>query len=175
MIIVSDGSFFPDYQVGACAWILATPDGDEWIETGGLVQGLPEDQSAYRSELAGQVGAVSFIDAIDINVQNNTTLTTSCDGISARRQVGKVPDQIRCSTQHVDLVSTMVDFWHLLQFDPHTEHVYGHRDDTSDYLTVPEHLHCRMDLLAKSIALLQHIEGPVDPFPFIAVIEVLAP
>ena len=110
-IIVSDGSFFPDYQVGACAWILATPDGDEWIEAGGLVPGPPEDQtSAYRSELAGQVGAVSFIDAIDINVQDNTTLTTSCDGISALRQVGKVPDRIRCSTKHVNLVSTLADF-----------------------------------------------------------------
>ena len=96
---------------------MATPDGDEWIEAGGLVPGPPEDQtSAYRSELAGQVGAaVSFIVAIDINVQDNTTLTTSCDGISALlRQVGKVPDRIHCSTKHVDLVSALADFWHLV-------------------------------------------------------------
>ena len=61
----SDGSYFlADYQVGACAWILATPDGKEWIEGGGLVPGSPEDQSAYRRKLAGQVGAVSFVDSI---------------------------------------------------------------------------------------------------------------
>ena len=164
-IIVSDGSYFPDYQVGACAWILATPDGNEWIEGGGLVPGPPEDQSAYRSELAGQLGAVSFLDAIDITVQDKTTMTTSCDGISALRQVGKVPDRIRCSTKHVDLVSALADFWHLLKFDPHTEHVYGHRDETSDNLTVPERLNCRMDLLAKSIAL-AYIEGPRRPISF---------
>ena len=73
--------------------------------------------------------------------------------------MGKAPDRIRCSTKHVDLVSTLADFWHLLQFSPTTEHVYGHRDESSDNLTVPERLNCRMDSLAKSIAL-QYIEGP---------------
>ena len=129
---------------------MATPDGQEWIEGDGLVPGPPEDQSAYRNELAGQLGAVSFLDAIDIAVQANTTMTTSCDGISALRQVGKAPDRICCSTKHVDLVSALADFWHLLQFTPHTEHVYGHRDETSANLTVAERLNCRMDLLAKA-------------------------
>ena len=31
-ITVSDGSFFPHSQVGACAWILSTPDSKEWVE-----------------------------------------------------------------------------------------------------------------------------------------------
>ena len=77
--------------------------------------------------------------------------------------MGKSPDghRIRCSTQHVDLVSTLADFWHILKFSPTTEHVYGHhRDESSDNLTVPERLNCRMDSLAKSIALQQYIEGP---------------
>ena len=29
---VSDGSYFPIEEVGSCGWIIATPDGSEWIE-----------------------------------------------------------------------------------------------------------------------------------------------
>ena len=103
-IQVSDGSFYlADYQVGACAWILATPGGQEWIEGRGLVPNSPEEQSAYRSELAGQVGAVSFVDLIDIEA-------SYCDSLSALNQVGKKPDNIRCRTKHVNLVSILCDF-----------------------------------------------------------------
>ena len=48
-LAVSDGSFYPIQQVGACAWIIASSDGTEWISGGGLIPG-PE-QSSYRSEL----------------------------------------------------------------------------------------------------------------------------
>ena len=78
------------------------------------------------------MGEVSFVDAIAIDVQENTTLTTSCDGLSALKQVGRTPDSIRwCSKKHVDLVSTLADFWNRLQFTPVTEHVYGHRDESN--------------------------------------------
>ena len=158
-IQVSDGSYFLDYQVGACAWILATPDGEEWIEGGGLVPGSPEDQSAYRSELAGQVGAVSFVDSIDLAVQEGTQLTTYCDRISALKQVGKHPDTISCKTKHVNLVSILTKFWYGFKFRPLAEHVYGHRDESSHNPTIPEQLNCRMDQLAKWITL-RFIEGP---------------
>ena len=37
-IAVSDGSYFPDEDVGACAsWIIATPIGSEWITSVGLM------------------------------------------------------------------------------------------------------------------------------------------
>ena len=85
-IQVSDGSYFPDYQVGACAWILATTDGEEWIEGGGLVPGSPDDQSAHRSELAGQVGAVSFVDSIDLAVQQEGTQLTTYSWAFCRPQ-----------------------------------------------------------------------------------------
>ena len=52
-LAVSDGSYFPLHKVGACAWVIATPDGSQWISGGGLVPGTKEDQSLYSSELAG--------------------------------------------------------------------------------------------------------------------------
>lgn len=37
VIAVSDGSYYPRYNVGACAWVITLSDGDEWIEGGGMV------------------------------------------------------------------------------------------------------------------------------------------
>ena len=51
VIAVSDGSYYPRYEVGACAWVIASSDGEEWIEGGGGVPGVPKDQNSYRSEL----------------------------------------------------------------------------------------------------------------------------
>ena len=53
---VSDGSYFPHEQIGSCAWILSSSDGSEWIEGGGIIPGPKQEQSSYRSELAGQTG-----------------------------------------------------------------------------------------------------------------------
>ena len=104
------------------------------------------------------VGAVAFVIKAGNQYPSSgtTNITTSCDGILALRQVGKLLDHIRCSTQRVDLVSsTLADFWNILKFNPTTtEHVYGHhRDKSNDDLTVLERLNCRMDSLAKSITL----------------------
>ena len=38
-LAVSDGSFFPLTNTGSCAWIIATPDGQKWIHSGGILSG----------------------------------------------------------------------------------------------------------------------------------------
>ena len=58
---VSDGSYFPTSQTGACSWILATRDGSEWLKGGGIVPGCKEDQDPYRSDLGGQVEFVEVV------------------------------------------------------------------------------------------------------------------
>jgi hypothetical protein len=63
---VSDGSYYPTYQTGVCAWILATRDVSEWIKGGGIIPGCKDDQDPYRSELGGQVGLAVFISTIDL-------------------------------------------------------------------------------------------------------------
>ena len=51
--------------VGDCASTISSPDADEWIESGGIAPfGDTQDQSAYRSKLAGQVKIASFLDAL---------------------------------------------------------------------------------------------------------------
>ena len=38
-LAVSDRSFFPNSQVGACSWIISSPGGMEWIKGGGIIPG----------------------------------------------------------------------------------------------------------------------------------------
>ena len=61
---VSDGSFYPVTRTRACAWITPTPDGEEWIQSSGLVPGEVEEQDPYRSELGGQLGLAAFVSSI---------------------------------------------------------------------------------------------------------------
>ena len=88
-IAVSDGSFFPDSQTGgACGWIITTPDNaDEWVQGGGLIPGDPEVQSAYHSELGGQLGISAFVESLllDLPVGTKLPLLSACDSISALR------------------------------------------------------------------------------------------
>ena len=65
-LAVSHGSFFPDSRIGSCAWILSSADGTEWISGGGVVPGQPNIQSAYRSELAGQLGIAAVLNGVHL-------------------------------------------------------------------------------------------------------------
>ena len=85
---VSDGSYFPTSQTGSCAWIISTPNGQEYIQGGGLIPGEGKDQDPYRSELGGQLGLTSFVTGIHLPPSCTPFITTACDGLSALNQVG---------------------------------------------------------------------------------------
>ena len=36
-LAVSDGSYYPNEEVGACAWTISTPDGKERVQGGGVI------------------------------------------------------------------------------------------------------------------------------------------
>ena len=150
-IAVSDGSYFEEYDIGACGWIIATPDGEEWIEGGGLV---PDASDSYRCELAGQVGIASFLESIIIdNPNGRPQVTVSCDGLSALNRTGLSLDALRASGKHMDLVSILSTLWDKIPFTIAREHVYGHQDEQEDrVLTILESLNCKMDEKAKMIA-----------------------
>jgi hypothetical protein len=153
-IAVSDGSYFPIEDVGACAWIISTPDGSQWISGGGPT---PEGIDSYRTELAGQVGIASCLEGIVSSspIYHSPHIIISCDGISALQKTGLDPDKIRPKSTHVDLVAILSSLWNKLPFTPIKQHVYGHQDDSNRPLTVAEILNCRMDEKAKHIAQLQ--------------------
>ena len=52
-LAASDGSFFPSHHIGACGWIVSTPDLSEWIRGGCIIPGILDLHSTYRAELGG--------------------------------------------------------------------------------------------------------------------------
>jgi hypothetical protein len=153
-LMVSDGSYYPHEEVGACAWKIFTPCLTQWIQAGGLVPGPRSQQSAYRSEVAGQTGLALFLQAIRLPPDITPTITTSCDGISALEKAQIRSDQIRQSFKHVDLLSIAAIAWETSQFSVTTKHVRGHQDNLNRPLTNLEQVNCEMDTAAKQIALL---------------------
>ena len=152
---VSDGSFFPDSRTGAAAWIVATPDGLEWIQGGGIIPGSPEDQDPYRSELGGQLGLAAFCSGFLLPTIDKPTLTVACDGKSALSKVFSGRAKLKARHKHIDLISVINELWEDAPFNIVKEHVYGHQDILGRILTQLEELNCRVDVLAKEIALHQ--------------------
>ena len=76
-IAVRDGSFFKEYDIGACRWTVAvaTSDAEEWIKGGGLV---PDASDSYRTELAGQLGIASFLKRSIIRMDRRWRISTKC-------------------------------------------------------------------------------------------------
>lgn len=91
VIAVSDGSYYQLYEVGVCAWLIATPDGTEWIEGGRIVAGVPQEHNSYRSELVGQLGIATFFDALILPV-SSCHIFTVYDGLAALNTVGTGPE-----------------------------------------------------------------------------------
>ena len=149
---VSDGSFYPEHNVGACSWILATPDGSEYVSGGGIIPGDPLEQNAYRSELGGQLGLAAFISAIQFPIIINPSITIACDGKAALDKVNIAKKAIHCKDKQADFLSIISDLWLNSCFTINKTHVYGHQDDTGRRLTRLEILNCQMDARAKQIA-----------------------
>ena len=162
---VSDGSYYPTYQTGACAWILATRDGSEWIKGGGIIPGCKDDQDPYRSELGGQVGLAAFISAIDLPTGVTPNITIACDGLAALNRVHIESNIIKANMTNVDLISIISEIWDDSQFTITKQHVYGHQDKLGRPLSQLETLNCIVDDFAKEIATKQ-IDGLLPDLKF---------
>ena len=149
---VSDGSYFPFEKLGSCAWILATPDGSEFIKGGGLIPGPSNSQSSYRSELGGQLGLASFVSNIILPATVSTKVTVACDGLGALQQVDDNTMFASTKRKDFDLISPIKCLWHASTIAPSTKHVKGHQDSSASTLSPLEELNCLMDHDAKDIA-----------------------
>ena len=157
-VAVSDGSYYPDTQIGSCGWIIASTNGGEWIQGGGIIPGDKKDQCSHRSELGGQVGIASFLHSLLLPPSTNpplTHITTICDGLSALNQVGLPTHFIKVKHKHADLVSLITSLWEHSGYSHTKEHIKAHQDDFYGPLTLKASLNCKMDGLAKYIAMAQ--------------------
>ena len=153
---VSDGSFHPKYRTGSMAWCLATTDGTILMEGGGLIPGEFFTHCSYRSEAGGILGIITVVGILEkllVATPAPYPLIIACDGESAlyRSLVGG-REKLNSSAKHCDLLSRIHDRKDVLRASITPTHVYGHRDDYSENLTILEKLNIRMDRLAKRIA-----------------------
>ena len=63
-LAVSDGSYYPHYNLGGCGWIVSTPDMSEWFQGGCIIPGNRSMHSAYCTELSGLVGLSFFFSSL---------------------------------------------------------------------------------------------------------------
>ena len=103
-MVVNGNLYSPLQEARACAWVIDTPDSNEWAEGGGAITGLPSDQNRYRSNLGGQLGITSFVVSVNFST-GNYVLKTVCDDLSALNRVGIKHKYIRCSSKHFHMLS----------------------------------------------------------------------
>jgi hypothetical protein len=77
--VVSDGSFHPFTRCGTAAWILEGRTTKLQITGKVITPGQAADQSAYRSELAGLLAALTVINALASFHNISSALSIYCD------------------------------------------------------------------------------------------------
>ena len=97
------------------------------------------------------------------------SIIIACDGKSVLSKVNIGRENLQCKLKHIDLISIINNIWESSSFSIVKTHVYGHRDTAAQPLTPLETLNCRMDLLAKRIAI-QYIHHNQHPPPILPTI-----
>ena len=125
---VSDGSFKD--ALGTAAFVLEGPiEEQHWIIGTNRVPGIAEDQSAYRSELAGIYAIACTVE--DLCEHHNITrgaVTIACDGESALYKSMDEQHRIKSKHKHFDLIMAIKSKLKTSPITWHWRHVHGHQD-----------------------------------------------
>ena len=148
-VAISDGSFKDEF--GTASWIVQGEDEFGSLEGSLVTPGNPEDQSAYRSELAGLYGIAAIVNLLcQYHKITEGSITIGCDGLQALLHGTSTVDFIPTKMAQFDLVGATRT---MLQRSPVkwiAEHVLGHQDDdTSANLDRKAMLNVLMDGEAK--------------------------
>lgn len=66
VLAVSDGLSYPITHLGACGWIISTPDQKEWIQGGCIIPGDLVIHNAYMTDLGERTGIALFFNTFII-------------------------------------------------------------------------------------------------------------
>ena len=108
------------------------------------------DQSAYRSELVGLTGIITYITSIVKNLNlTNVKVEVACDGKSALRNIfDEWHSNTKTSMKHYDVISYTRSLIKNSSVYWDSRHVYGHRDKITTDLIIWEKLNVIVDELA---------------------------
>lgn len=83
ILAVSDGSYFPDSQQAAAAWIIESECGTQWLMGLMYVPGSKEEYSSYRSELTGLMAISTVLRILAGGTRQPPYVLIGCDGKAA--------------------------------------------------------------------------------------------
>jgi hypothetical protein len=150
VILISDGSYSPTDNYGTAAWILEGKLSNLQMSGKIVTPGQAPAQSAYRSELAGILAAVSAINALAKFHSVNTAITLLCD---CEKGLEKA-----FSKNTLALQDSSYDLLQAIHYElDHSSiqwtgaHIKGHQDDGTPFkfLDRPSQLNVIVDRMAK--------------------------
>jgi len=161
-VAACDGSYFETRDIGAAAWIVSSSNGTSWIQGGGRIPGPAAELNSYRCELGGLLGIADITKSLSSALPRGPfLLTNACDNLEAVKKIVVPKTKVQQTWKSVDLITQILDILQLQQGKPIPTHVYVHQDDKrmgpQSFL---ECLNCRMDHLAKSIAISHFTQPP---------------
>ena len=124
-IAVSDGSFKDSF--GTSAWTVRGDTSDQFLTGVNVVPGSDEDQSAFRSELAGIYGILTAVSSLcSLHEVLSGGITVACDGESALDYIFDWETKpIKSSTPHLDIISASRKIIQKSPLQWKFRHVYG--------------------------------------------------
>lgn len=165
--IISDGSFFKEYKIGAAAWYI--DDGEEILLRGrARVPGNSQDQNPYRSELYGILGGILHV-LFSLRTYEEVpgAITLGCDGLGALKAIQNKYGISDPNRKHHDIIQSI---WRMMdqrqsQIQWDYLHVLGHQDEIKPFqdLDRPAQLNVLADARAKEVCYKLIDEGNFEP------------
>ena len=126
-VVVTDGSFYPSTLKAGAAYIIGNEATHRLIMGHCHIVGPPSAFSAYRSELAGLHGGLSFMLAICKIFKISTgRIILACDCEGALKKV--INKEVRMQDKHFDYISAIATIMEQINIPINLVHVDGHKD-----------------------------------------------
>lgn len=149
---VCDGSYFPEEQVGAAAWVFEEDITDTSISGAMPVVGQKEEQNPCRSETMGIYCVLLHL--LQICQQHRISkgnITIYCDGLSAIQQLQYYSPDNFSTGKNFNIYNAIVETRKMLPISIEYKHIKGHQDKGTAYSSLSRiaQLNVLVDHLAK--------------------------
>ena len=156
---VSDGSFYSEFKYGSSATVFDT--GTNIIILQNTTPGRPDEQSSYRSELAGIYSFLLFLHQLQLHFKiRQGEIEFACDNKSALKE-SFMYDNASVRQNDYDLLSGIHSLRSKLNITIRWSHVKSHQDDHINFenLSHLSKLNVKADTFAKQFASAQNFQG----------------
>jgi hypothetical protein len=152
-VLVSDGSFHPDFNVRSAAFVWAADDNHTDVCVGRIITpGELGIHCSHRSELSGLLSGILYItDICKTHNILNGHITIGCDGLGAISACSEFYEVVSSNRKHFDLLRAIATAIDKSPLTWNFKHVKAHQDETKAFhdLSFLEKLNVYADDYAK--------------------------